>query len=89
MSKEHHFWPSYERMPDTSIHPERLQELQFHLESGDYFPLLSTILGFLEEGMRQCEQGVLALAPVEAEVLENLRMDLIYLHKHYEISPKS
>jgi len=76
-------------MADTSEEPERLKELQFHLESGDYFPLLSTVLGFLEEGMRKCEMGVLAFAPIEADVLEKFRKDLIYLHKNYDIQPKA
>ena len=78
----------YEQQQDTGDNPTRLKELEFHLESGDYFPLLATVLGFLEEGMRQCETGPLETAPVEATVIEDFRRDLIHLHKNYQILPK-
>jgi hypothetical protein len=68
--------------------PARLQQLEFHIKSGDYFPLLATIMGFLEEGIRQCEDGFLTIAPIESEVIQNVRQDLLHLHKHYQIQPK-
>lgn len=83
------FMKPYERMTDSGSDPERLRQLEFHIQSGDYFPLLATVLGFLEEGMRECETGTLTLAPVEAEVIENFRRDLIHLHKNYTIAPKA
>jgi len=69
--------------------PERLEQLQYHLETGDYFPLLSTIMGFMEEAMRECQTGTLTLVPMEAEVIRQMREDLIHLHTHYEIKPKA
>jgi hypothetical protein len=66
----------------------RLKELEFHIKSGDYFPLLATIMGFLEESVRQCENGFLTIAPMESEVIQNVRKDLIHLHKNYQIQPK-
>ncbi len=88
MSVSDAFATPYECLEDTSGNPERLKQLEFHIESGDYFPLLATVLGFLEEGMRECETGSLTLAPVEAKVVEDFRKDLIHLHKNYEIQPK-
>lgn len=79
----------YECMTEITSEPERLRQLEYHIESGDYFPLLATVLGFLEEGMRECETGVLTLAPIEAEVIEGFRRDLIHLHKNYKIAPKT
>lgn len=69
--------------------PERLEQLKYHLETGDYFPLLSTIMGFMEEAMYECQTGTLTLAPMEAEVIRQMREDLIHLHNHYEIRPKA
>lgn len=84
------FAEPFEKQHDTAAHPERLEQLQFHIKSGDYFPLLSTLLCFVEEGMRSCESGeALTLPPVEADLIRSLREDLIYLHKHYSIEPKT
>ena len=84
------FAKPYSKMPDTSAEPERLKQLEYHIQSGDYFPLLSTIMCFLEEGMRECETGApLQFAPVEADILKNLREDLLYLHKNYALTPKA
>lgn len=89
MSDSRAFALPYECQEDTSSNPARLKELEFHIESGDYFPLLATVLGFLEEGMRQCETGSLDTAPVQATVIEDFRKDLIHLHKNYQIRPKT
>jgi hypothetical protein len=90
MSDNQFFAKPYDSVADTSQDPVRLEKLQFHIESGDLFPLLSTIVCFLEEGMRACEAGEsLTIAPVETEVLKNVREDLLYLHKHYSLSPKA
>lgn len=69
--------------------PKRLAALEFHVRTGDYFPLLATVMGFLEESVRECENGFLTIAPIEAEVVRTLRQDLIHLYQHYQITPKS
>ena len=68
--------------------PERIQQLEYHIETGDYFPLLSTVLGFMEETMQECETGTLSLIPMEADVIRQMRKDLVHLHTHYDILPK-
>src|SRR3989344_6600078 len=57
--------------------PEQLKLLEYHLQTGDYFPLLSTVMGFFEEAMRECQTGPLVLAPMEAEVIQQMREGLI------------
>jgi hypothetical protein len=67
-----------------------LERLRFHLKTGDYFPLLATILGFLEETVKECDCSAEAeLAPMEARVIETVRKDLAYLNKNYHIVPKT
>lgn len=84
------FAKPYECQTDASANPERLAQLEFHLKSGDYFPLLATVLCAVEEGVKRCESGVEHAAEfVDAKVLKSLREDLIYLHKHYAITPKN
>jgi hypothetical protein len=69
---------------------ERIERLSFHLQTGDYFPMLATILGFVEESVQDCScTAVDALAPLERDVLKGTRHDLMYLHKNYRIVPIS
>jgi hypothetical protein len=52
--------------------------------------MLATILGFLEETVKECDCSAEAeLAPMEAKVIETVRKDLAYLHQNYHIVPKS
>ncbi|HEX2792645.1 MAG TPA: hypothetical protein VHO23_02935 [Candidatus Paceibacterota bacterium] len=61
----------------------RLERLRFHLESGDYFPFIATIIGSLKEAAAECgDQAALALAGV-------MQRDLIHLHERYDITPKA
>lgn len=67
-----------------------LERLTFHLETGDYFPMLATILGFLEETIIEREHSsVSELISMETLVIRNVRKDLDYLHKNYRIIPNS
>jgi hypothetical protein len=77
---------SVENMNDDQINNRRLERLYFHLETGDYFPMLATIFGFLEETVTECGcASKLAIAPIETDVIKNVRKDLEYLHKNYKI----
>lgn len=60
--------------------PERID---FHVEKGDYFALLSTVMGFLQESLADCAKG-----SKEYELTKDLRKDLRYLHENYRIVPK-
>ena len=67
---------------------ERLGRLSYHLETGDYFPMLATVLGFVEESVQTCSCAETeALLPLEAVALKGARTDLMYLHKNYRLVP--
>ncbi len=84
----------YRFTPATPAEPvqekdHRLERLKFHVNTGDYFPMLATILGFLEETVQECKCGLTAeIVPVETKVVRDVRKDLSYLHHNYEIVPK-
>mgnify|MGYP001604290704 FL=1 len=42
----------------------------------------------MEEAMQECETGTLSLVPMEADVIRQMRKDLVHLHTHYDILPK-
>jgi hypothetical protein len=58
---------------------ERIERLTFHLKTGDYFPMLATILGFAQETVAGCECGADGdLVPLETGVLKNTRNELLF-----------
>ncbi len=67
---------------------ERLARLHFHLKTGDYFPTLATILGFVEETLGNYTASTDALPPLEQELIRSVRKDLLHLHEYYHIEPK-
>ncbi len=72
----------------TLMSEERIERLSFHLKTGDYFPMLATILGFAQETVAGCGCGTdEALVSLEAGVLKNIRNELLYLHENYRIVP--
>jgi hypothetical protein len=56
---------------------KRIKALKFHIEQGDYFGTLATILDLLRQGIVDKQ--------AEKEVLKNLTNDLLYLQKHCRI----
>ena len=67
---------------------ERLDRLSYHLETGDYFPMLATVLGFVEESVQSCACAKTEkLLPLEAHALKGARTDLMYLHKNFKLVP--
>jgi hypothetical protein len=67
---------------------DRLNRLSYHIESGDYFPMLATVLGFVEESVQSCSCAATeALLPLEAHALKGARTDLMYLYKNYRLVP--
>lgn len=61
----------------------RIERLEFHLKSGDYFPMLATILGFVEETVKDCAKD-----DVQYGLIQKVRKDLMHLHKNYRIEKK-
>ncbi|MEO6536360.1 MAG: hypothetical protein ABIT47_01595 [Candidatus Paceibacterota bacterium] len=67
---------------------ERLARLHFHLKTGDYFPMLATILGFVEETIASYSTAPDTLPTLEKELISSVRKDLMYLHEYYQIEMK-
>jgi hypothetical protein len=65
---------------------DRLERLHFHIEQGDYFPFLATVMGMLGETASRC--GPAGIGQTQAEFAVDMRQDLIYLHEHYDIRPR-
>lgn len=66
--------------------PAENERLLFHVRSGDYFAMVATALGFVEEALATKEED--ALPSPELSVLRQLKKDLLYLHAHYDIREK-
>ncbi|HEY0947962.1 MAG TPA: hypothetical protein VGE53_00520 [Candidatus Paceibacterota bacterium] len=62
---------------------ERLKRLRFHIEQGDYFPFLASVIGFLEEAARACTGD--PDNKTKADFAASVRKDLIHLHEHYQL----
>ena len=75
--------------PLSSTDTERLARLHFHLKSGDFFPTLATILGFVEETVGSLDAKEDSLPVLERELIQGVRKDLMYLHKYYRIELKT
>jgi hypothetical protein len=78
-----HYWLVRDKPAD-----ERRATLMRHIESGDYFAVLATILGFLEETVRACHEQQTPMDITQVRVIESLREDLKFLHESYRIVPK-
>ncbi len=67
---------------------ERLARLHFHVKTGDYFPTLATILGFVEETLSSYPQDEDSMPLLEKDLIQSVRKDLMYLHEYYQIEVK-
>lgn len=74
--------------PPMKTDTERLARLHFHLKTGDYFPTLATILGFVEETISGYPASPDTLPSLERELIHSVRKDLMYLHEYYRIEMK-
>jgi len=64
----------------------RLAQLQYHLNSNDYFAFLATVFGFLEESLDSKKTD---LAAEELAMVRNIRKDLVYLQNEYHIDHRA
>ena len=60
---------------------KRIKALEFHVEVGDYFGTLATLLDLLRQGIVKNEKK-------EKEILTALVGDLLYLQDHFDIVRK-
>ncbi len=75
--------PTY-RVCRDAPRDERMERLAFHIEHGDYFPFLATVIGFLKEAIEDC--GVSESA-TKAAFASDMQKDLLYLQEHYRLAP--
>ncbi len=66
--------------------PSERTRLQYHLKTGDYFGVLATALGFVEEAFEEKEDSIIPSR--ELLLLRDLKKDAQYLHKEYRICEK-
>jgi len=82
--------PSTDVSPNTDSQDNHARQnaLAFHVETGDYFSFLATLLGFVEETLN-ASSGTENLVPIQIEAVKAAREDLRYLNTHYRIEPRS
>jgi len=66
--------------------PSENERLLFHIRTGDYFAMVATALGFVEEALETKEEDT--LPSPELSVLRQIKKDLLFLHAHYDICEK-
>lgn len=72
----------------TTADKERLARLHFHIQTGDYFSMLSTMLGFVEETLTEFHPAEGTLPGIEKSLLQSVRKDLLDLQENYRIEPR-
>lgn len=60
--------------------------VKFHIESGDYFGTIATVLNLLKQKIKKDSCNNKAILQ---KTLKNLEKDLIFLQKNYQINLKS
>jgi len=68
---------------------ERIERLHFHLKTGDYFALLATIMGFIEDTLQTAHAMNEPLKERELGLIRELKKDLMYLHENCVIESKN
>lgn len=63
-------------------------EFVFHVENGDYFAMLATLLGFVEETACKLQENDEAMKIAAGEIAR-LKANLVYLQENYSIEPKN
>jgi hypothetical protein len=61
-------------------------QIDFHIQTDDYFAFLATVMGFLEEALDKCESEL--LSEQEVCMARELRNDLRYVQANYRIQPR-
>lgn len=73
---------------EDSSEDGEIHQLIFHVETGDYFAMLSTLLGFVEETAGKLQEQDEAMKIAEMQIAR-LRANLKYLQDNYVITPKA
>lgn len=67
--------------------PERID---YHIKSGDYLPLVATIMGFMEEALLRSDSPAANDRKIEMalKLARELRQDIRYVSAYYELTPR-
>lgn len=76
----------YVTSPNTLTLKDSPQHIDFHIQTGDYFAFLATMMGFLEEALSKCESEL--VSERERNMARELRHDLRYVQANYQITPR-
>lgn len=76
----------YVRTDDLLVLRDSPAHIDFHIQTGDYFSFLATMMGFMEEALSKCESDL--VSEKERGIARELRHDLRYIQANYEISPR-
>jgi hypothetical protein len=79
--------PSYRILRDEDENASR-RRLLFHVEQGDYFATLATILGLIGDQLQDSIIKGNLPTSYQISTLETMRQDLIYLSNHFRIERK-
>mgnify|MGYP001565162621 CR=1 FL=1 len=79
--------PTILTLQDSQNESGQFKQFIFHVEHGDYFAMLSTLLGFVEETANKLQEKDEAMKIAEIQIAR-LRENLQYLHENYTITPK-
>ncbi|MDB5237502.1 MAG: hypothetical protein JWL88_604 [Parcubacteria group bacterium] len=77
----------YVSSSNTLVLNDSPERINFHIESGDYFAFLATVMGFVEEALSKCESDL--VSEREKFLARELRHDLRYVQANYKILPRS
>ena len=64
---------------------DRAATIEFHVEGGDYFPTLSTILALLEDSLEDSKKYGLTPSQFQIRTLRDLKDELLHVHRLYTI----
>lgn len=70
--------------------PDNRERLLFHIKTGDYFAMLATALGFVEETLTSTKEDTEGEATFSRELalLRDMKKDLLFLNTRYDIHEK-
>ncbi|MES2135330.1 MAG: hypothetical protein V4449_03765 [Patescibacteria group bacterium] len=74
-------------LQDSQDENGEFKQFIFHVDNGDYFAMLSTLLGFVEETASKLEEKDETMRIAQQQIAR-LRHNLQYLHENYTITPK-
>ncbi len=65
----------------------RKQRIEFHIKSNDYFGTMATLIDLARQSFEK-DKNITPLGKRQIKNLENLKNDLVFLQKNYQITKK-